>query len=156
MVHVTLAVLIGTLCSGANAPWQPPIGQRPATGNGQQTPTTTSGPDLAVEVVLEQVDVAAGTVTATACDFVIPPKGSAGGAVFVGHQREKATRFERLPVMSEAKLDSRGLRTGDRVILRLGVVSRGALAVVGMEQASAIERIGVEWLDAPSAGPKDR
>jgi hypothetical protein len=43
MTLVTLAVSIATLCSVADAPWQPLIGQKPATGNGRQTtPNTTA------------------------------------------------------------------------------------------------------------------
>jgi hypothetical protein len=108
---------------------------------------------IAVDVVIEDVDISANTITARATDYVVPPHGNVGGAVFRmgttdSPHKERATRFVRLPVMPEAKLQNQKVKRGLHAILRLEVMRRGPLVVVGIEQHDGPEKVGVESLDA--------
>jgi uncharacterized iron-regulated membrane protein len=120
----------------------------------------TRGNDaIALDVVLEEVDVAANTISARATTYVVPPHGQVGGAVFsLGTldtpDKDKAMKLVRLPVMPEANIREAGLQAGAHAILRLGVSPQGALVVVGIDKFSGLERIGVDSLDAP--GTKDK
>ncbi|MBV9125175.1 MAG: hypothetical protein JO112_17605 [Planctomycetes bacterium] len=109
---------------------------------------------ITIEVVLEDVDLAANTVTARAVAYVIPPHDRVGGAVFLGADLlppgAKATRFSHLPVMPQAQLQAKGLKAGMRATLRVEVIPPGTLVVVGIDKFLGVERIGVEWLDAPA------
>ena len=133
-------------------------GIRAAGNQGNDKLQATRGNDaIALDVVLEEVDVAANTISARATTYVVPPHGQVGGAVFsLGTldtpDKDKATRLVRLPVMPEA--DIRRLQAGAHVVLRLGVSRQGAVVVVGIDKFSGLERIGVDSLDAP--GTKDK
>ena len=132
-------------------------GIRAAGNQGNDKLQATRGNDaMALDVVLEEVDVTANTISARATTYVVPPHGQVGGAVFsLGTldtpDKDKATRVVRLPVMPEANI--RGLQAGAHVVLRLGVSRQGAVVVVGIDKFSGLERIGVDSLDAP--GTKD-
>ena len=113
---------------------------------------------MALDVVLEEVDVAANTISARATTYVVPPHGQVGGKVFsLGTldtpDKDKATRLIRLPVMPEA--DIRVLQVWAHVVLRLGVSRQGAVVVVGIDKFSGLERIGVDSLDAPGTKYKE-
>ena len=115
---------------------------------------------IAVDVVLEEVDLAANTISARATTYLVPPHGSVGGAVFsMGTldtpDKDKATRLVRLPVMAEAHIKEKGLQAGAHAILRLGVSRQGALIVLGIDKFSGPERIGMDWLDAPRTKDKE-
>lgn len=110
-------------------------------------------PAIAVDVVIEDVDRSANTITARATNYVVPPQGNVGGAVFMvgttgSPHKEKATRFVRLPVMPEANIKNEKVKAGLRAILRLEVMRCGPLVVVGIEESTGPEKVGVEWLDA--------
>ncbi len=62
---------------------------------------------------------------------------------------DKATKYVRLPVMPEAKLKERKPKAGLHAILRLEMLRQASLVVVGIEEFTGAERIGVEGLDAP-------
>ena len=108
---------------------------------------------IAVDVVLEEVDFSANTITARATTYVVPPHGSVGGSVFMmgttDSNKDKATKFVRLPVMSEANIKGKKLKAGLHVILQLEMMRQGALVVVGIEEFRGLEKVGVDWLDAP-------
>ena len=115
---------------------------------------------MTVDVVLEEVDLAANTISARATTYCVPPHDQVGGAVFsMGTldtpDKDKATRLVRLPVMPEAKIKKKGLQAGAHAILHLGVSRQGALVVVGIDKFSGPERIGVDWLDAPRTKDKE-
>jgi hypothetical protein len=108
---------------------------------------------IAVDVVLEEVDLSASTVTARATTHVVPPHGNVGGAVFMmgttdSPYKEKATRFVRLPVMPEANIKNEKLKAGLHAILRLEMLRQGPLVAVGIEEFRGPEKVGVDWLDA--------
>jgi hypothetical protein len=107
---------------------------------------------LTFDVVVEEVDLAGNSITARSYCHVIPPSGSTGGALYCGHlpPGAKPSRYERLPVMPQARLKGKGLRPGMRATLRLDTVKGAALVVVGVERAAEPERVGVDWLDAPA------
>jgi hypothetical protein len=114
---------------------------------------------IAVDVVLEEVDLAANTISARATTYLVPPHGGVGGAVFsMGTldtpDKDKATRLVRLPVMPEAKLKGKGLQAGAHAVLHLSASRQGTLVVVGIDRSSELERIGVDWLDAPRTKDK--
>jgi hypothetical protein len=133
-------------------------GIRSAGSRGHDEATAT--PDNSVitfDVVLEEVDLAANTISARATAYVFPPHGQVGGSVSMrgtmdGSDLGKATKLVRLPVMPEANL--KRLQAGTHAILQLGVIRQGALVVVGIEEFAGAERIGIDWLDAPR--PKDK
>ena len=126
-------------------------GPGPAPAGKRATPAQKGG--LTFDVVLEEVDLAGNTVTARAYCHVIPPSGSAGGAVYRGSAPPGArlARYERLPVMPSAGLRDKRLRPGERVTLRLGTPKSGALVVIDVERHSGFERVGMDWLDAQPA-----
>ena len=67
-----------------------------------------------------------------------------------GSRKDQATKYVRLPVMPEADLKKKKPKAGLHAILRLKMLRQGALVVVGIEEFTGAERIGVEGLDAPS------
>lgn len=110
---------------------------------------------IAVDVVIEEVDLSANTITARATTHVVPPHGRVGGAVFMmgttdSPHKDKAMEFVRLPVMPEARIQDKKLKAGLHAILRLEMMRPGSLVVVGIEEFRGLERIGVDWLDAPA------
>lgn len=124
----------------------PPTATKAAEGKDEK-------PAIAVDVVIEDVDLSANTISARATNYVVPPHGNVGGAVFMmgtadSPHKEKATRFVRLPVMPEANIKNEKVKAGLRAILRLEVMRRGPLVVVGIEESTGPEKVGVEWLDA--------
>lgn len=109
-----------------------------------------------VDAVIEAVDVSANTVTARSTLYVIPPHDNVGGAVFeagsTDSHKDNATKYVRLPVMPQTELVEKKPQVGQRVILRLELLQQGshvALVVTGIEEFTGVERIGVDWLDAP-------
>ena len=115
---------------------------------------------MTVDVVLEEVDLAANTISARATTYLVPPHGQVGGAVFsMGTldtpDKDKATRLVRLPVMPEANIREKGLQTAAHAILHLAVSQQGALMVVGIDKFSGPERIGMDWLDASRTKDKE-
>jgi len=113
---------------------------------------------IAVDVVIEEIDFTGNTITARATEYVIPPHDNVGGIMFRtgttdGH-KDKATRFVRLPVMPEAELKNKNVKTGLHAILRLEMLPRGPLVVVGIDEYRGPERIGVESVDAVGTGRK--
>jgi hypothetical protein len=108
---------------------------------------------IGVDVVIDEVDLSAGTISATSTVHVIPPHDNVGEQVLVigttGSHMDKATKYLRLPVMPEAKLKQMKPSAGMHAMLRLKMLPQGALAVVGIEEFTGVERIGIEWLDAP-------
>ncbi len=112
---------------------------------------------IRVDVVIEEVDLASSTISARATVHVVPPHDNLGGQVFFtgttdGH-KEQATKFVRLPVMPVANLKEMKPKAGMHAILRLDMLRQGSLVVVGIEEFTGTERVGVEWIDAP--GSKD-
>jgi hypothetical protein len=111
---------------------------------------------IAVDVVIEDVDLSAKTITARATNYVIPPHGNVGGAVFMmgttDSHKEKVTKFVRLPVMPEGDITNKKVKVGLHAILRLAMMRRGSLVVVGIEELSGPEKVGVQWLDATGTG----
>jgi hypothetical protein len=108
---------------------------------------------IAVDVVIEEVDLAANTITARSTTYIVPPRGNVGGAAFMmgtmdSPHKEKATKFVRLPVMPEANIKNKKVETGLHMILQLQLMRRGSLVVVGIEEFTGPENVGVEWLDA--------
>lgn len=106
---------------------------------------------LTFDVVVEDVDLLGNTITAKSCCHVIPPSGSTGGAVYSGHlpPDAKPARYERLPVVPEARLKDKAMPPGVRATLRVDI-RKGAMMVVGVEPSSNLERVGIDWLDAPA------
>lgn len=109
---------------------------------------------ISVDVVLEDVNRSANTISARSTVYVVPPHGDVGGAVYIdgttdSPRKKKTTKFVNLPVMPSANLKASKLKAGQHAILQLEVLSQGALVVVGVEEFSGLEKIGVEWLDAP-------
>ncbi|MFO0802467.1 MAG: hypothetical protein U0791_05010 [Gemmataceae bacterium] len=104
---------------------------------------------ITFEAVVEKLE--SDAITLKAYHHVVPPSGTSGGAVHSGNvpAGAKAARFERLPVMPEAKLQDKKLRSGARVNVTLDTLKGGALVVIGLEERTDPERIGVDWLDAP-------
>lgn len=160
-----LAVAIGTgiaFPTATSSPDDPPkavVGDPPAAK--PKPNATTDGADertknaLAFDVVLEDVNLTNKTLTARTYSHLIPPSGSTGGSVYHGHLPPgvKPARYERIPVMPEAEMKDKGLRSGMRATLRLGIV-KGTLVVVGVERRLDPEKIGIDFLDAPTAKPK--
>jgi type II secretory pathway pseudopilin PulG len=114
---------------------------------------------ITLDVVLEEVDLAANTVSAMATTYVVPPHGQVGGAVFsLGTldtpDKDKTTRLVRLPVMPVANIKEKGLQAGAHAVLRIGVSRQGALVVVGINKFNGLERIWVDGLDAPGTEDK--
>src|SRR5262245_51033342 len=107
---------------------------------------------ICVDVVLEEVDFSANTITARSTVYFIPPHDNVGGAVFktgtTDSHQDKATKYVRLPVMTQAKLTEKKPKAGQHAILRLELLQQG-LVVVGIEAFTGLERIGVDWPDAP-------
>jgi hypothetical protein len=118
---------------------------------------------IAIDVVIEEVDCSANTITARATNYVVPPHGNVGGTVFMmgamdSPHKDKATKFVRLPVMPEAHIKDKKVKAGLHAILRLEMMRQGPLVVVGIEEFSGLEKVGIDWLDAPGtatgyAGP---
>lgn len=108
---------------------------------------------ISVDVVIDEVDFSANTITARGTIHVVPPHDNVGGQVFMtgttGSHMDKATKYVRLPVMREANLKDKKLKAGLHAILRLEMLRQGSLVVVGIEEFTGAERIGVEWIDAP-------
>jgi hypothetical protein len=108
---------------------------------------------ICVDVVIEEVDFAANTITARGTIHVVPPHDNVGGVVFMtgttDAHMDKATKYVRLPVMPEARLKDRNPKAGMHAILRLEMLRQGSLVVVGIEEFAGLERIGVDSLDAP-------
>jgi hypothetical protein len=106
-----------------------------------------------VDVVIEEVDFSANTITARGTIYVVPPHKKVGGQVSMtgttGSHKDQATKYVRLPVMPEANLKEKKPKAGMHAILRLEMLRQGSLVVVGIEEFTGPERIGVEWLDAP-------
>lgn len=113
---------------------------------------------MRLDVMLDEVDYTANTITASATVHVVAPQETVGGQVATtgstrSHQ-EQVAKYVRLPVMPEARLQQKHPAAGQHAILHLAM-QRGALVVVGIEQFTGVERIGVDWLDAPGAA-KDK
>ena len=93
-------------------------GIRTAGSRGHDEATATpENRVITLDVVLDEVDLAANTVSATACTYVVPPHGQVGGVVFsLGTldtpDKNKATKLVRLPVMPEANIEEAGLQSG--------------------------------------------
>jgi len=107
---------------------------------------------ICVDVVIEEVDFSTNTITARSTVYIIPPHDNVGGAVFktgtTDSHQDKATKYVRLPVMPQAKLTEKKPKAGQHAILRLELLQQG-LVVVGIEAFTGLERIGVDWPDAP-------
>jgi hypothetical protein len=107
---------------------------------------------ICVDVVIEEVDFSANTITARSTVYIVPPHDNVGGAVFktgtTDSHQDKATKYFRLPVMPQAKLTEKKPKAGQHAILRLELLHQG-LVVDGIEAFTGLERIGVDWLDAP-------
>jgi hypothetical protein len=110
---------------------------------------------VCIDVMIEDVDLSANTITAVSTVYVVPPHDNVGGQMFMtgttGSHRNQATEFVRLPVMPEARLWKENPKAGMHAILRLELLRHGALVVVGIEEFTEAERIGIDWLDAPGA-----
>ena len=108
---------------------------------------------LYVDVVIDEVDFSANAITARATIHVMPPHDNVGGRVLMLGTTDSiemyVTKFVRLPVMPEANLKDKKPKAGQRAILRLEMSQQGSLVVVGIEEFTGLERIGVNWLDAP-------
>jgi len=148
-----VAVMVGVVLARLVLPAQAlPAAERLSPAEKERAKETKKG-SIRVGVVIEEVDFSANTITARATQYVVPPRGNVGGAVFMmgttdGH-KDKATRYIRLPVMPEANLKGKKPKAGLHAILRLEMLRQGSLVVVGIEERTGAERIGVEWLDAP-------
>ncbi len=109
--------------------------------------------EVCIDVVIENVDFSANTITAVSTVYVLPPRGTVGGQMFMtgttGSHRKRVTEFVRLPVMPEARLQKKKPKAGMHAILRLELLRPGALVVVGIEEFKHAERLGIESLDAP-------
>jgi len=118
-----------------------------------ETKAATENSVITLDVVLEEVDLAANTISARATTYVVPPHGQVGGSVFTmgtldTPDKDKATRLVRLAVMPEANLKEKKLEAGTHAILQFGVIRQGALVVTGIDEFGGAERIGIDWLDA--------
>ncbi len=106
-----------------------------------------------LDVIIEEVDYAANTITVRSTIHVVPPHDHVGGMVFMtgttDSRKDKTTKFVRLPVMPEANLKGKKPKVGLHVMLRVEMLKHGALVVVGIDEFKEAERIGVDWLDAP-------
>jgi hypothetical protein len=149
----TIAAAALALILGGAAP--PPWGtvaneSSPSKGAAPNRPGDKSA-GLLLHVVLEEIDLVGKTLTARPFSHVIPPSGSTGGAVYNGcaPPGAKAARYVRLPILPEARLQSKRLRTGMWVTLRLRVVEGGALVVVAAEETREPARVGINYIDAP-------
>jgi hypothetical protein len=147
-----LLVLALASCCGVAPVRRGASAGEPALRGGPGGAGERPGGALTFDVVVEEVDLVGNTLTARSYPYVIPPSGSAGGAVYSGHlpPGAKPARYERLPVMPEAGLKDKGLRPGARATLRVGTVKGAALVVVGVEPAAEPERVGIDSLDAPA------
>ena len=129
-------------------------GIRTAGNRGHDEATVTpENSVITLDVVLDEVDLAANTISARTTTYVVPPHGQVGGSVFsLGTldtpDRDKATKLLRLPVMPEANLKEKKLEAGTHAILHLGVIRQGALVVARIDEFGGAERIGIDWLDA--------
>lgn len=110
---------------------------------------------VCIDVVIEDVDLSANTITAVSTVYVLPPHDNVGGQVSMtgttNSHRDRATKYVRLPVMPEARIRKKNPKAGMHAILRLELLRHGALVVVGIEEFTEVERLGVDWLDAPGA-----
>lgn len=108
---------------------------------------------LTVDVVIDEVDLDAHTITATGTIHVVPPHDNVGGQIMftgtTGSRKDQAPRYLRLPVMPAAKIAGKKPKAGLHAILTLEMIRPGCLTVVGIEEFNEAERIGVESLDAP-------
>jgi hypothetical protein len=111
---------------------------------------------ISVDVVIEEVDLAANTVTARSTLYVIPPHDDVGGMVFMtgtsDSHKDQATKYVRLPVMPPAKLREKKPKVGQLAKLRLDLLEQDStftFVVVGIDEITGPERIGVNGLDAP-------
>lgn len=147
------AVLVGVVAGGMMLLRDNPAVQRAlAEEETQGTKRECDEGTITVDVVIEDVDVSAHTITARATTYVIPPHDNVGGAVFTlgttdSPHNEKATQFVRLPVMPAA--DIKTAKQGLHAVLHLEVRSPGYLVVTGIDEFQGLERIGVDSLDAP-------
>jgi hypothetical protein len=151
-IVAAIIAVVGLAAVGLALPPQVSAADRASCGKRAKAKDKNNA--IAVEVVLEEVDLAANTISARATTYLVPPHGRVGGAVFsMGTldtpDKDKATRLVQLPVMPEANIKEKGLQAGAHAILHLGVSRHGALVVVGIDQFSGLERIGVDWIDAP-------
>lgn len=106
-----------------------------------------------VDVIVEEVDFAASTISARGTIYVVPPHDNVGGQIATtgttDSHKDKVTRYVRLPVMPEANLKGKNAKAGSHAVLRLKMLRDGLLVVDGIEEFTGVERIGVEWLAAP-------
>jgi hypothetical protein len=137
-----------------------------ATDNGEpQTRKDSKQNTLTVDAVLEEVDVPASRITASAFSCQVSPAAeSVGGVVIHGpvppHMKAKVkpTRFSNLLVLPDAKIRDAGKHIslkdlkagGNPVRMELAVNPYGVVVVVAMERLP-LERIGMEFTDALKA-----
>jgi hypothetical protein len=150
-----VVVLIGVVAAVVTLPKQTLPAAEHISRAAKQMAKEDNKDGIRVDVVIEEVDLAASTITATAAIHVVPPHDNVGGQVFFtgttdGH-KDQATKFVHLPVMPQANLKERKPKAGMHAILRLDMLRQGSLVVVGIEEFTGTERIGVEWLDAPGS-----
>src|SRR5262245_14986316 len=147
-----VAVMAGVVFAGLTLPTQtPPAAERLSPAEKERAKKNKQD-SICVEVVIEEVDLSANTITARGTIHVVPPHDNVGGLVFMAGTtdgQDKATKYVRLPVMPEANLKGRKPKAGLHAILRLKMLLQGSLVVVGIEEFTGAERIGVEGLDAP-------
>ncbi len=147
-----VAVMVGVVAAGMTILSQTvPAAERASPDEESKAKKDTG--TIAVNVVIEEVDLSANTITARATTYVVPPHGKVGGAVFMmgttDSHKNKATRFVRLPVMPEANIKGEKLKVGLHATLQIRMMRQGSLVVVGIQEFSGFEKVGVDWLDAP-------
>src|SRR5262245_66385896 len=101
--RLLLVLAVASSCGAVLVRWGTLADQpapRLAPGDAGERP----GGALTFDAVVEEVDLAGNTLSARAYRHVIPPSGSAGGAVYSGHlpPGAKPARYERLPGMPRA------------------------------------------------------
>ena len=136
-------------------------GIQPAGNRGHDEATATpENSVITLDVVLDEVDLAANTISARTTTYVVPPHGQVGGSVLTmgtldTPDKDKATRLVRLAVMPEANLKEKKLEAGTHAILQLGMIRQGALVVARIDEFGGAERIGIDWLDASRTKDKE-
>ena len=93
-----VAVMVGVVAAGMTILSQTvPAAERASPDEESKAKKDTG--TIAVNVVIEEVDLSANTITARATTYVVPPHGKVGGAVFMmgttDSHKNKATRFVR-------------------------------------------------------------
>src|SRR5262245_26484482 len=124
VLGVVVVVMVGVVLAGLPLPTQtlPAAAERISPAE-NETAKENKKDSICVDVVIEEVDFSANTITARGTIHVVPPHDHVGGQVCMtgatGSHKDKATKYVRLPVMPEANLEDKKPKAGLHAILRL-------------------------------------